>query len=67
MCLVTERCKSCYFSSANRAGYDNLADVTCDYYLIMHKRRGCPAGDKCDKYKPGEREKKIHLGGLKNG
>ena len=58
MCLVTERCKSCYYSSGNRAGYEHLSSITCDYNLIEHHTRGCLAGDKCDKYRPGRRQPK---------
>lgn len=29
--------------------------VTCDYILIEKRRRGCEAGENCDKYRPGPR------------
>lgn len=45
--VVTERCREClYFCSCN----GHYVCPTCDYFLITGKRRGCPAGDNCDKF-----------------
>lgn len=38
----------CKYRSTNRGSF-----VSCDYILIEKCVRGCPAGDKCDKYSPG--------------
>ena len=32
-------------------------DITCDYILIVHHSRGCPAGPGCIRYERGIREK----------
>ena len=51
MSTVTERCRSClYFCSCD--GHYILP--TCDYFLKTGRRRGCPAGDACDKFLPSE-------------
>lgn len=42
------KCRTCDYLWGNR--YTN--DVCCDYLLRTGQRRGCPGGDKCDKYKP---------------
>lgn len=50
MSVVTERCRSCIYYRTNSTGHSGLP--TCDYILIEGHRRGCPAGDECDKYAP---------------
>ena len=45
MSVVTERCKGCIYS-----GEILFGESCCDYILITGKKRGCPAGDECDKY-----------------
>ena len=51
MAVVTERCKAClYYCSCD--GHYILP--TCDYFLKTGERRGCPAGDDCDKFLPSE-------------
>ena len=43
--LVSKRCHTCHY-------YGGDTTNTCDYILIARQRRGCPAGDKCTRYKP---------------
>lgn len=45
--------KDCVYRSENCGWF-----VTCDYLLITHEVRGCPIGDECTKYTPGERKQK---------
>lgn len=47
MSVVTKRCKDCVYYACD---YGHFVCPTCDYYLITGKRRGCPAGDDCDKF-----------------
>ena len=42
--MVGEKCRSCLYYAA----YTD----TCDYMLVTHERRGCPAGDECVRYRP---------------
>lgn len=53
MSVCTKRCSSCYFGTT----YARMSDGQriCDYILITGHRRGCPAGDDCDKYRKGRR------------
>lgn len=60
MSLVTDRCRSCWYSSSNRAGYDGGV-VTCDYILLEAKRRPCEAGDACTVYRKGQRRPNINF------
>ncbi len=48
--LVSERCKKCVYVG----GYGTR--ICCDYILYTKERRGCPAGDKCDKFKKATRK-----------
>lgn len=62
MSVVTERCKECLFFCDN---INHFIIPTCDYFLIKGERRGCPAGDECDKFFPASEGLKIKrpLGG----
>ena len=42
--------KDCIYRSTNRGKL-----ITFDYMFWTYKRRGCPIGDECTKYTPGER------------
>jgi len=46
----TPRCKTCKYHTYLSKGHAFLA---CGYILDTLKRRGCPAGDECDKYEQG--------------
>lgn len=51
MSEMTERCKLClYYCSCD----GHYVYPTCDYLLKTGRRRGCPAGDDCDKFLPSE-------------
>lgn len=45
MSLVSERCEKCKYK-----GEVFFGELCCDYILITGKKRGCPAGDKCNKF-----------------
>ena len=49
MSAMTERCRSCFYYTSD---YGHFICPTCDYILIEGHRRGCPAGDECDKFLP---------------
>ena len=51
MSVCTERCWECNYNG--RIMFDELC---CDYMLITGEKRGCPAGDKCDKFEPIKNE-----------
>ena len=59
---MTERCKACLYY-CNCDGH--YIYPTCDYMLTTGKRRGCPAGDECDKFIPSE--ECIKLSGVYSG
>ena len=42
---ISGRCKGCDY-------YGGHYTKTCDFFLLTGKRRGCPPGDKCSRYKP---------------
>ena len=44
--LVSERCENCKYK-----GEVLFGERCCDYILITGKKRECPAGDECDKFK----------------
>lgn len=46
----TKRCATCKHHTFLSSGQNFLA---CGYILDTRKRRGCPAGDECDKYEKG--------------
>lgn len=46
-----ELCIKCKYGSSAR-----VTNVTCNYILMEHKMRGCPA-DNCNKYKPRKKTK----------
>ena len=46
MSLVSKKCKKCAYS-----GEVLFGELCCDYILSTGKKRNCPAGDKCDKFK----------------
>ena len=42
---TTARCKGCIY-------HGKVGElITCDYILLEKRRRGCPAGDECTKFK----------------
>lgn len=43
--LVSDKCKDCKYK-----GEVLFGELCCDYILITGKKRGCPAGDDCDKF-----------------
>lgn len=43
--LVSERCENCRYK-----GEVLFGELCCDYILITSEKRGCPAGDECDKF-----------------
>lgn len=45
MSVCTERCWECEYH-----GEIMFDELCCDYMLITNNKRGCPAGDKCDKF-----------------
>ena len=45
MSVCTERCWECKYH-----GEIMFDELCCDYMLITNNKRGCPAGDKCDKF-----------------
>ena len=62
MSVVTKRCKDCIYFSMNR----HYSNKSCDYIIKTGKRRGCPAGDECDKY-TSKKDKDViecHIGGV---
>lgn len=52
--LTSERCKKCAYSSILSGG-DSFREIACLYILDELEPRGCPAGDQCTKFKPGNR------------
>ena len=44
-------CRSCKYHGVIAGG------LTCDYILVMHESRGCPAGPGCIRYERGIRAK----------
>ena len=42
---ISDRCKGCDY-------YGGCYTETCDFFLLTGERRGCPPGDKCERYKP---------------
>lgn len=51
MSVVTKRCQACFYYASD---YGHFICPTCDYFLITGKRRGCPAGDDCNKFLPSK-------------
>ena len=49
MSLVSERCEKCKYK-----GEVFFGELCCDYILIKSEKRGCPAGDECDKFEENE-------------
>ena len=47
----TQPCRSCKYHGVVSG------DLSCDYILVMHERRGCPAGPGCTRYERGAKEK----------
>lgn len=45
--MLSERCKDC--------AYYAIKMQVCDYMAVENKRRGCPTGDACDKFKPRDK------------
>lgn len=52
--LCTERCKSCQHRTNVTGMIHGEGNIACAYIIDTHQRRGCPAGDKCDKYAQGK-------------
>lgn len=44
--VCTRRCRGCFYGVTMTSGA-----TTCDYILVEREMRGCPAGDKCARYK----------------
>lgn len=50
-----KKCSTCRYRAAK------TDDNSCDFYLIMNRRRGCTV-DNCTEYKPGEKiQLKTHM------
>ena len=49
MSLVSERCEKCKYKGAVL-----FEELCCDYILITGEKRGCLAGDECDKFEENE-------------
>ena len=50
---ISKRCSTCKYRSSISGRTDG-----CLYILATGHRRGCPAGDECDKYEKGEEVKR---------
>ena len=46
---MCEKCKTCKYRSYLRDG-----ELFCQYILIEHHSRICPADENCDKYEEGD-------------
>ncbi len=55
MSVCDKTCRSCIYSST----VSETEPVTCDYILVTGNRRGCPAGEGCERYIKGERAPSI--------
>ena len=49
----TARCKTCKHHTNVTGVFKGEGNIACAYILDTFERRGCPAGDKCDKYESG--------------
>ena len=54
--ICDARCKRCKY------GAPGSGIVTCDYHLIMMRRRPCPAGKGCTEFKPGRKPRATNDG-----
>lgn len=54
ICNDSEKCRTCLHSSQISGTSDRTVSICCIYILDKGKARGCPVGDDCDKYDPGE-------------
>ena len=52
--LCTKRCQNCIHGSPMPSP-NVVPEWGCMYIVDIGKRRGCPAGDKCTKFKKGRR------------
>lgn len=52
--LCTPRCKSCIHHTNVTGLILGEGNIACAYIIDTHQRRGCPAGDKCDKFVEGK-------------
>lgn len=50
--LVTDRCKACVYSGSI---HKKSPTYYCIYILFAGHSRGCPAGDKCNKFIAGSK------------
>ena len=50
--MVTDRCKRCKYSGTVAYGVP-----CCDYCYLTGRMRGCPAGDKCVRFKRKDKGK----------
>ena len=57
----TERCLKCKHHTPITGVLYGEGNVACVYILDTHKRRGCPAGDKCNKFVEGKIERRMNL------
>lgn len=55
MSVCDSTCRSCIYSST----VSETEPVTCDYILVTGNRRGCPAGEGCERYIKGDRAPSI--------
>lgn len=52
--VCTPRCKTCKHHTNVTGLINGEGNLACAYIIDTHHRRGCPAGDKCDKYEEGK-------------
>ena len=50
------KCDRCVYRTCVGEG---LKEYACFYIVIENKKRGCPPGDDCDKFKEGESITKL--------
>lgn len=55
----TARCKRCTHHTNVTGLIDGEGNLACAYILDTHQRRGCPAGDECDKFVEGKTAKRF--------
>ena len=52
--MCTKRCLKCKHHTNVTGMIQGEGNIACAYIIDKHQRRGCPAGDKCDKYDEGK-------------
>lgn len=53
--LLPERCNSCQYRGYLGHYDSHRKQIVCDYILIEHEKRGCPADENCNRYKKGKK------------